>query len=241
MADFISVDGHFTTGEGLIRSIDEAIKRSSDAGTTLNRESLRQLSASWLGIADAVAGDGTVTVQMGPPVVTQPLSQRIKPGDVLEAKTVAGTWLRLTVVRRGHKNWVLRQPDGFTDEWDVDGDCWRFAEPSTETVIHRDTKPENVSVRRHNAHCPRCYGPAYQGLGALRCERSGGCLAEREPGPTEVGQDKPFVSIATDRGERAWWVYGHSVIARAQYATREFAVAAWREAVIAKAKRESGL
>lgn len=99
----------------------------------------------------------------------------------------------------------------------------------------------DAHARRHNAHCPRCYGPAYQGLGALRCERVGGCLAEREPGPTEVGQDKPFVSIATDRGEMAWWVYGHSVIRRAQYATREFAVAAWREAVIARAKREAGL
>lgn len=104
------------------------------------------------------------------------------------------------------------------------------------------TKLEVIDLdRRHNAHCPRCYGPAYQGLGALRCERVGGCLAEREPGPTEVGEDTTFVSLATDRGEKAWWVYGHAVIRRAQYATRELAVAAWREAVIAKAKREAGL
>ena len=104
------------------------------------------------------------------------------------------------------------------------------------------TKLEVIDLdRRHNAHCPRCYGPAYQGLGALRCERVGGCLAEREPGPTEVGEDTTFVSLATDRGEKAWWVYGHAVIRRAQYATRELAVAAWREAVIAKAKRVAGL
>lgn len=35
--------------------------------------------------------------------------------------------------------------------------------------------------RRHNAACPRCYGPAYRSLGVERCERDGGCLVEREP------------------------------------------------------------
>ena len=35
--------------------------------------------------------------------------------------------------------------------------------------------------RRHNAHCTRCYGPAFHGAGALRCERVGGCLADVEP------------------------------------------------------------
>jgi len=84
--------------------------------------------------------------------------------------------------------------------------------------------------RRHNATCPRCYGPAYQGLGALRCERVGGCLADVDP----TGQAWCRASM---HQERYFW---HEANPSLRYATRELAVAAWREAVIAKAEREAG-
>lgn len=95
------------------------------------------------------------------------------------------------------------------------------------------------------AYCPRCYGPArpaYTGLFShepLRCERVGGCLAEREP---RVGQDNDatneiYVFSFTERGaaERNWAVSDRQSV---RYATRDLAVAAWREAAIAKAKAE---
>ena len=97
--------------------------------------------------------------------------------------------------------------------------------------------------RRHNAICARCHGPAYVSLGLPRCEREGGCLADREP---DVGRDiydrKADVQCSYERGsELAWFLrdgpvsYGR----RAYYATRDLAVAAWREAVLARAKREA--
>ena len=111
-------------------------------------------------------------------------------------------------------------------------------------------EPEPATPRRHNATCPRCYGPAYVGLGLPRCEREGGCLADREPhtvawpASMEVGKreadilEVPEGNGPDDDGERGWWV--HEIDADAVYATRGLAIAAWREAVLDRAKREAG-
>lgn len=98
--------------------------------------------------------------------------------------------------------------------------------------------------RRHNAHCTRCYGPAFHGAGALRCERVGGCLADVEPKVDAIDASADLRDAAPDAdvwemsGRENYWLADGC---DGRYATRELAVAAWRDAVIAKAKREAGL
>ena len=102
--------------------------------------------------------------------------------------------------------------------------------------------------RRHNAHCPRCYGPAYQGLGAVKCEREGGCLATREPRVSPLDHDDgsydiTHSSIVVKHGPAGEFDCepGYFTADDGPYATRDLAVAAWRETVLARAKREAGL
>lgn len=88
-----------------------------------------------------------------------------------------------------------------------------------------------LGTPRHNATCPRCHGPAYQGLGLPTCERAGGCLADAVPGRDDVREGAGLA------GER---YYSHALHTSAIYATRDLAIAAWREALLARAKREAG-
>lgn len=112
------------------------------------------------------------------------------------------------------------------------------------------------------AHCPRCYGvarPAYTGLFSyepLRCERVGGCLAEREPdavgyeihGHEFVERDTPEATAATGRWlavagspERVYFAtsaVNGQCYARGDHPIREEAIALWRASAISRAKRE---
>lgn len=85
-----------------------------------------------------------------------------------------------------------------------------------------------VPPRRHNTTCPRCNGPAYQGLGAVRCEREGGCLADAEP--TEV---VPYM-VGAERQYQAWG-QGPGRGFSCSRPTAAFAIAAWRKAVLDRA------
>ena len=100
--------------------------------------------------------------------------------------------------------------------------------------------------RRHNATCPRCYGPAYHGFGYKpECERVGGCLADKEPSVFGMQDPRPAVpadvearAYAATRGEVAWYL---PALNAGPFASRGLAVAAWRETLLARAKRDAGL
>ena len=125
-------------------------------------------------------------------------------------------------------------------------DVERVVQRAVEKVIERAGPP-----RRHNATCPRCYGPAFHGFGyAPTCEREGGCLADKEPRvfahPASLDvrhPDADVLEVPADDGpfstaERGWWAL--SLGPSALFATRDQAVAAWREAMLERAKRDAG-
>lgn len=120
----------------------------------------------------------------------------------------------------------------------------------TKSVIGTDGIERTYAVRsprRHNTTCPRCNGPAYQGLGAVQCEREDGCLADAAP--AEVGCSLAGCTVF----EVSPGVYGGTVhyaghlgpepryFARGHggesggWPTRDLAVAAWRKAVLDRA------
>jgi len=113
---------------------------------------------------------------------------------------------------------------------------------------------ENAKARRHNATCARCFGPAYHGFGyAPACEREGGCLAEREP---VVNEGHPAIDDTPPLGADVWmagcwsddwtrripengWTHALAAVDGEEtegWATRDLAVAAWRERLLARAK-----
>ena len=96
--------------------------------------------------------------------------------------------------------------------------------------------------RRHNATCSRCHGPAYVGLGLPRCEREGGCLADREPvvfGEAPHWKESSVFPAVMPNSETEWFYQLGTGGDYGPFITRDAAVAAWREAVLARAKREA--
>lgn len=129
---------------------------------------------------------------------------------------------------------------------------WAALELAKQEAIARsavDLAAANAKARRHNATCPRCFGPAYHGFGYKpECERVGGCLADKEPvecdldgvrwdALREAFKAADVVRVVDVHDEVGWYTAASE---RAVYATRDLAVAAWREAVLARAKREAG-
>lgn len=104
-----------------------------------------------------------------------------------------------------------------------------------------------IAPRRHNATCPRCYGPAFHGWGyAPKCEREGGCLADAVPSSVRT--------YHVDRNKRSWLSAnpGDGMPPRETayravsgddegplMPTRDLAVTAWREAVLSRAVEEA--
>lgn len=214
---------------------------------------------SWMPPADKASFNHWMTTKTTQPVTTRPLllSERIQAGDIL--------------VAQGADGWTLHILDRFHSlddkRWSAE---WRQEENGTMRVVIPASYIDNpewkfrivgriVEIKEtpHNTICKRCYGPAYQGIGAIQCEREGGCLAEREPiivprlGYPEGGYREDEIYIlesaqclnreAADNGyvEKAWALRVSPKIK--WYATLEAAKAAWRIAVIEEAKRKAGI
>ena len=133
--------------------------------------------------------------------------------------------------------------------------CAGLSGPGSTVAVRLDVSghaPQTVTrapERRHNATCPRCFGPAYHGAGRVLCEREGGCLVDAVPARTGTVLDgydftanewrvTNVFKPGRRRGESLHFAEGHGE--RAEHPTAAGAVTAWREAVLARAKREAG-
>lgn len=178
-----------------------------------------------------------------------PLSQRINPGDVLEGLHGLARGLRVTVVGPSDVGgWIVETMIVPHEQAQAAREYLGAKYGVPHATRYTESPPADAlnrwESRRHNAHCTRCYGPAFHGAGALRCERVGGCLADVEPKVDAIDASADLRDAAPDAdvwemsGRENYWLADGC---DGRYATRELAVAAWRDAVIAKAKREAGL
>lgn len=102
-----------------------------------------------------------------------------------------------------------------------------FPAKATKAAVEEGPAP------RPKTPCVRCGAESYVGLFSVTCLRVGGCKTEDERiGEPVIGKDVFLVRVdvalgAADRREPAW---GHSMGSGRAWATRDLAVAAWREA-----------
>lgn len=98
----------------------------------------------------------------------------------------------------------------------------------------REFPPERLAAEnmRGLATCLRCGGPA--GFLGIRCERVGGC-ATAEERVAAMEPDADLVLPMTVRGETRWLLPAPDRRTPSPgYATRDLAIAAWREAMLAR-------